>query len=359
MKIYMVHGDPWQAGNPYIYTLIEEMQTKHPDVSFAWGINMFWTNAIFSYDIVHFHWPQAFMAMDGGQHTIRYFCEWIDKIKSHGIKIIATCHDLVPHYNQCADYGNALDIVYSRCDTILHLGEYSKRLFEEKYSQIQHIVLPHHLYDTVYKKNPSKYDALCKLGLKNDKRYILCLGMFRAEEEREFIISVAEKMNDRSIAFLAPSFMEVKVRKHFGIIPTRSQIKKWWLKYKYNIFMTGQTWVPVSDEDLPYYYAASDIAFIHRLKILNSGNAVMPMLFGKVVVGPATGNVELLLKRWGYPTFDPYNIDSVKNAIEEGFRLSEENYGLSIRREQMEEYSTKNISELLYEIYSRKIANKI
>jgi hypothetical protein len=62
--------------------------------------------------------------------------------------------------------------------------------------------------------------------------------------------------------------------------------------------MTGHSWVPVDDNILPYYYAASDLAFIHRVKILNSGNAIMPMLFGKVVVGPDVGNVGVLLKKW-------------------------------------------------------------
>ena len=55
MKVFMVHEDPWHAGNPYIYTLIEGIQQSHPDCELAWGRDPFWSEDIYTYDIVHFH----------------------------------------------------------------------------------------------------------------------------------------------------------------------------------------------------------------------------------------------------------------------------------------------------------------
>ena len=60
----MVHEDPWHAGNPYIYTLIEGLQKSHPDCELSWGREAFWSDDILSFDIVHFHWPQTFMGKE-------------------------------------------------------------------------------------------------------------------------------------------------------------------------------------------------------------------------------------------------------------------------------------------------------
>ena len=65
----MVHEDPWHAGNPYIYTLIEGIQNSHPDCVIGWGREQFWKDDICSYDIVHFHWPQTFMGNDTHTET--------------------------------------------------------------------------------------------------------------------------------------------------------------------------------------------------------------------------------------------------------------------------------------------------
>ena len=45
-----------------IYTLIEEHKLLYPDDIISWGKDEFWSDNIFSYDIVHFHWPQAYMS---------------------------------------------------------------------------------------------------------------------------------------------------------------------------------------------------------------------------------------------------------------------------------------------------------
>ena len=80
----------------------------------------------------------------------------IERMKTAGVKIVATCHDLEPHYDQFADKVESMRIVYSHCDAIIHLGEYSKELFEKRYPNVEHLLIPHHLYDTVFTKIPSR-----------------------------------------------------------------------------------------------------------------------------------------------------------------------------------------------------------
>jgi hypothetical protein len=346
MKIFMVHEDPWHAGNPYIYTLIEGLQKSHPDCEILWGREPFWSDDIFSFDIVHFHWPQTFMGRD--RHTEADLLHHIERMRSAGVKVIATCHDLEPHYNQFADKAESMKIVYSHSDAIIHLGEYSKELFEKRYPHAKHILIPHHLYDTVYTHLPSRVESLKYLNLPEDKTYVLCFGAFRAKQECQLIIKLSKQLANRNIIILAPSFMNIWWRS-FRMF--HKCLKKLYYQYRYNIFCTGSTWRAVSDDDLPYYYMAADVVLIHRLKILNSGNAMMPMLFGKVVVGPNCGNVEGLLSRWGYPVFNVNDLQSVEESVLRGIYLEKKGFGLSIHKTQMNEYSTSIVVERLFSYY--------
>lgn len=150
MKIFIVHEDIYHAGNPYIYTLVEEIKKISSKVEIDYGREGFWNETIFNYDIVHFQWPQAFMA--GDSHQTSDLENHIKRLKSHGVKIVSTCHDLNPHYNQCADYGDCMNIVYKNSDVIFHLGDYSLHLFKNQYPNVQHWLLPHQIFDTVYTK---------------------------------------------------------------------------------------------------------------------------------------------------------------------------------------------------------------
>ena len=129
------------------------------------------------------------------------------------------------------------------------------------------------------------------------------------------------------------------------------RLKKLYYQYRYNIYCTGSTWRAVSDERLPYYYGAADIVFIQRVKILNSGNAVMPMLFGKVVVGPDCGNVGPLLKQWGYPAFSVDNVSNLGDLVRNALQMEKAGVGLQNKERQLLEYDTIFIADKLYNAY--------
>lgn len=355
MKIFIAHENPYNAGNPYIFTLMDCISQHHPDVKWGWGLSDFWSESIFSYDIVHFHWPQAFMASDKKKHTMSDFSDRILKLKNKGIRIIATCHDLTPHYKQCAEFSKALDIVYKTADTIFHLGEYSKELFKNRYPNCNHYLLPHHIYDTIYKEFPTREEALNQLKLKGSNTYILCLGMFRSDEEQKLVLDCAKKLKNKKIYFLAPAFMNVLKRRYLKFLPSTSRIKQLYFKWKYNIICTGKTWIPITDNEIPFYYAVADLAFVHRLKILNSGNAILPMLFKKIIVGPNVGNVGILLKKWKYPTFDPEKPQLAYKAIEDGLNFAHSNVFSHKHKEQYKLYSTSTISNKLYEYFQNEL----
>ena len=108
MKIFMVHEDPWHAGNPYVYTLIEGLKCHHPDCKVGWGRAAFWSDDIYNFDIVHFHWPQTFMGKDN--HSDYDLLRHIEKMTGAGVKVVATCHDMMPHYDSFADKAECMKI---------------------------------------------------------------------------------------------------------------------------------------------------------------------------------------------------------------------------------------------------------
>ena len=352
MKIFMVHEDPWHAGNPYIFTLIEELKRQHPQDIVSWGRELFWSEEIFSYDIVHFHWPQAFMA--GDTHTENDLLKHIREFKRRKVKVVSTCHDLQPHYNQCSDHSEAMKIVYNCSDMILHLGSFSMTLFEKEYPKSTHVLLPHHLYNTLYKKFPSKKESAKYLNFAENKKYIICFGIFRSNEERNLIINLSKTLDTRIWKIIAPGFMNIYSQMK-SLKRIKQRLRKLYYKLRYGIYCTGKSFAPVPDEDVPYYYGLADIALIHRVKVLNSGNAYMPMLFSKVVVGPDVGNVGPLLKKWGYPVFDVCNLSTLNKSIEEGLALVKRNIPQLLRKQQLEEYSTEKVTECLYKYYSSVI----
>ena len=111
----------------------------------------------------------------------------------------------------------------------------------------------------------------------------------------------------------------------------------------------------VKDEDLPYYYAASDTALIHRKEILNSGNLPMAFYMGKVVVGPNVGNVGTILDETSNPTFDIHKIDSLKDAIEKALVLNKQGKGEENRKYAIDNFSTERVAQLHINLYKSLI----
>lgn len=347
MKIFMVHEDLSKAGNPYISTLIDGLKKAHPDCEIASGRAAFWSPDIFTFDIVHFHWPAAFM--HGDEHSEADFLRHIEEMRTAGVKVVTTCHDLAPHYNQCAEKAESIRIVYSHCDAFFHLGQYSQQLFSQQYPAAIHFLLPHHLYDTEYRLFPNRTESLKHLGLPEDRLYILCFGTFRSDEERQLVISLYRQLNNPKVSILAPGFIDVNLKRPNAILQL---CKKIYCRYAYHILSKIKTWGAVTEEELPYYYGAADVCFIQRVKILNSGNALMPMLFGKVVVGPDCGNVGPLLKEWGYPVFPVDDLTRLGDTVRQALNLSRDGFGSLHRQEQLQRYSTAVITDELYACYT-------
>lgn len=354
MRVYLAVLDPYNSPNPFVRTLVDGMKHYHTDVEFGWGDHTFWTNEVFEYNIVHIQWPH-FFCIPPHAHFYEELQDRLNTIKSQGIKIVATCHNLHPHIGGDENERMCYEAVYSFSDLILHMGSYSLNSLSRVYPEARHLLLNHHVYDELYPVLPNRRDAIKALKLNPKYKYILCFGAFRNQEERDLIIELAKKLSHKGYAILAPSFMTVRPKQSlldFNIDLRR----KWYYQFRYHIYVTGSTYKAVNDELLPYYYAASDVALIQRLDILNSGNVPMAFLMQKPVVGPNAGNVGELLKRTNNYLFDRSSIDTIPQLIHKAcssLELGQSNFDYA-----MSNMSTLKIVNELHGYYLEILSTK-
>lgn len=356
MKILIVNDNPYsEKTTPYIRAIIDNVKACDSTVEFGWGYENFWNNNVFEYDIVHFMFPHL-VYINGMNY--KDLDKRLEELKSKGIKLAATCHNLEPHYSDSEDKTKSYSIIYSKCHQIYHLGNFSLNYCMEKYPQAQNLLLEHPVYENEFKFFPSKEESLKFLGLKKDYKYVLCMGAFRSKEERNFVIETASKFKNDKVIFLCPSFYHWQKRRN--LVKMFIKIAKYIcfaIKGRIlfpNIFFTGKnTGNFISNTTMAYYYGACDVAFIQRLKILNSGNLPMAFFFAKTVCGPDTGNVGDILKEHRNVWFDPEKPETAAESLRKAIELSEGETGKNNRNFVMNSWTTEKIGKIQYDYYYR------
>lgn len=350
MKIYIVTRNPFSSNiNPYVRTLVQSIDKQFNDVKWEFGFDFLWNDDVLNFDIVHFMWPGELVGPMSVNTSVECIEQRLLKLKAKGVNVVATCHNLAPHYSTNKDEIRCYDLVYANADLIFHLGIYSMNLFKIKYSKAKNVLLYHHVLDEIYTNHPDKLESAKKLKLQIGKSYILCFGAFRDDEERKIIVELARKLKSEDMRILAPRFISIPNRRNpfFKIVPF---IKLLYYKFKYpEIYIYGR-YIP--DEIIPFYYAASDISLIQRVHILNSGNVPLGLYMGNVVVGPDTGNVGALLKESGNPVFDVNDLSTLKNAVMQANELVKKGMGEINHQYAVKHFATKKIAYMMYEYYN-------
>ena len=350
MKIYIYFPgeDVHMDGNPYVYTLVDAIVANHSDVNIACNEDIFWSNKVIDYDVIHIMWPDSLVLWGKVRHTIEELETQLQMIKTHRIPLVCTCHNLQTHYKKYKEGIIAYDLVYQNADVFIHLEEYSKQLLSVKYPLARHLIIPHHVYDTVYTTIPTKEEALKKLNFK-DNQYAISLGAFRNKEERKLFYKIADEFRKYNIYCIAPAIQIEIPQKTLTLRWIKQCVKKALLRIIHPNVIINIGYIP--NDLIPYYYALSDISIIQRLEILNSGNVPLGMYFGKVVLGPNVGNVNEIMLKTGNPTFDVHDLSSIRKACAETVRLTKVNKGQQNRKYALRNWLTEDVAEKTYNLY--------
>lgn len=345
MKICIPLNDGWIYPNPFVALQLQGVKDIDANITIEKGVCRFWECDLNEFDIIHIYWPQCLVQEDYSHKTLNDLHNRLDLFDKAGVKIVSTCLNLKAHYSNDNKANASYDLVYSKSHLILHLAEYSKKLLSSKYPYIQHEILPHHVYDTIYKLLPEKRNCQAKLGLSSSTINILSFGTYRSEEERDFIKATAKSIKDKKIRFIIPTFYPSP---HGKLSFIKTHFKLLIIHLLYPNLICDCKYI---DKDLPIYYRATDISFIQRINILNSGNVPMGLLMGHVVVGTQNACVGDILKTTGNPTFDYHTIKSVVNAIDDAVTLFREGKGEENRKYALSHYTVAITSKMLCRYY--------
>ena len=346
--------------NLFVQTLCKGIAAQGVDITYS--TNRFWHEEQREYDIIHLQWPEELVGWScNDPETVAQLRQRIGQWRSRGARFVYTRHNLRPHYANPYIQA-AYDVVEQAADVVVHMGEYSYNEFLAEHPQSCNRLIPHHLYEDTYPADLSPEVARAKLGIGRTKFVLTAFGKFRNRKEVDMVLRAWLHTHLRGKLLLAPRLLPFYRKPWYG-----QAAKRWASQLAYHTLIplarlwhirAGSNEEIVSNDDLPYYLAASDVVMVQRKDILNSGNVPLGFLFGKVVIGPDTGNVGPLLRQTGNPTFDPDSTPSIVAAIKEAYRLRLAGQGEANLRYAQEHFALERISRAYVEVYKEARAMK-
>ncbi|MBP1615501.1 MAG: hypothetical protein H6Q13_2949 [Bacteroidetes bacterium] len=351
MRILMVFRDG-ETDNLFVDTLLKGIQEQGTDIQCS--IDKFWQDNSF-YDVIHFQWPEEVIGWNCSDSTIvDKLKARIDILKSKGSRFVYTRHNERSHYS-----GSIIDEAYrvieSESDIIVHLGQYSQDQFLASHPTSQNIIIPHHIYEGTYDENISCAEARQRLGITKKKFVITAFGKFRNNQEISMVLKAFLQCKLKHKYLLAPRLLPFSPHpKH------TNRLKRYisWLGYHIAIpackllhINAGCNEELITNSELPYYISASDVIFIQRKHILNSGNIPLAFLFKKIVVGPNVGNIRGLLQEVGNPVFNPEDTNSIVVALQQAQQLCRIKEGEVNYRYALKYFSLKETCKKYIDVY--------
>ncbi len=344
--------------NLFVHILVKGIIAQGMDVTCS--LDKFWNDNNTTYDIVHFQWPEEVVGWScTDMQVVKRLCHRIDELRARGTRFVYTRHNVRPHYaNPVIDA--AYEAIESGSDLVVHMGQYSYNEFAQKHPHSRNIVIPHHIYENTYREEITKEEARAYLGIPQRKFVITAFGKFRNNAEVKMMLKAYRKARLRRKCLLAPRLFPFNRDTAWQT----NIAKRWVSKLAYHtIIPLARLWgirgggneEIVSDHDLPYYIAASDVLFVQRKQILNSGNVPLGFLFRKIVIGPDTGNVGEVLRATGNPVFDADSPESIAKAISQTFALRKIDQGEKNYQYAREHLNLTKVAQMYADAYRETI----
>ena len=284
-------------------------------ISIVASIQAFWDRTG-SFDIIHLHWPESLFDWHiPKSNDIELLIDTLSFWRSKS-KITITIHNQLSHRRYKLDRQLYRE-VYQFCDGMIHFGSFSYNLFKEKYP-CMHSIIPHIQYADHY-PHVNKFIARKKLGISNREKLFVIPGQIRNLSEQRIIEHGLKSIKGPLKAIFLRKYLNR--RKSIRTFPFH--IFKWLfgkatmsirelLNRRYSIDYLCNY---MTDKELNYYLKAADIIIVPRINALNSGVLILGLSFGKIVVGPKTGNLTEILKKTGNPFWCPKSPESFLRAL--------------------------------------------
>ena len=309
-KLYLTENNY----NPFVRVIYNGLMERGFNVTC--DVDEFWNNSK-SYDIIFFQWPEEVFFWSN--YDIQKFSSLLEMLKKCKIRIFATCHNEHAHNNN-SEANKLYEILYSQCDAMHHMGQYSYKTLGIKYPSCHHFIVQHPIFYDIVSLQLDRNKCRRKLGLPLNKIIILAFGAFRNDEEKKLFLSLRNLGKKKDVLLVAPSLSKGRLYNGRLIHKTFKNIYERIKYYRTGIICNKGR---IDETLIPLYFTACDLVFIQRLEILNSGNLPLAFSAGKVVIGPNKGNVGKILSETGNPCFNPHNKEDVLKKAQIGLEASQ------------------------------------
>lgn len=307
-----------------------------------------------SYAIVNIHWPEAiFEWKEPTQRELKQLKQNILEWKRNSV-LIYTKHDFQRNKGTTKNFTQLFELIEDQADVFIHLGSYSRKLYQKRHPNCQHEIIYHPIFKNSYELY-SMIKARKLLGIDQQATVIIAPGNIRSLKERSMVLKSFNALNIKNKVLISTN-MRTELQFDF---PGRVWMKKYFDVRNFFISKFKKKHQPpqyifnynlMSAEDLCLMLSAADIVLVPRVNLLNSGIVFLGITLQKVVVGPAIGNIEEQLKELNFPVFDPKSISSVVNALYKGIKLNLTN---DYMKKPLSKYSPINATKEYDRVFSK------
>lgn len=319
--------------NPYLFLLMRELHKMEEITELQHGYG--WLYETGRWDIIHLHWPEYNVRSQLPdisrtdmlkEYHFKKVISSLEKKRSEGAKIILTVHNEKPHKSSSGMFDQFYKDIYQLADAYIHMGRFSEKMVKDKYQEAvrgkKHFVIPHGDY-SYFPDDLKRSECRERLEIDDHEKLLLTFGAIRSKEELELGIDAFQNAGVKNSTFLIAGSFPNPYRSQPEHYITRKKLYLNW----FNRHIKTEEKV-IAPEDVQVYLKAADLLFIPRFDTLNSGNIALGFTFGKVVTGPGYGVIGEILQDTYNPVFDPVDLQSVSDAIQEGFTLAEAGHGI-------------------------------
>jgi len=257
-------------------------------------------------------------------------------------KVLALTDNVIPHEKRIGDNAFTKYFINS-CDGFIAMSQTVLKdisLFSPNSIQAYS---PHPMYET-YGAEVSKEEARQKLGLNKEDKIVLFFGLIRKYKGLDLLIEAMAKetLKSKNVKLLiAGEFYEDKQ-------PYLDLIEKY--KLKNQIILHDKF---ISNEDVRYYFCASDLVAQTYRKATNSGVSMIGYYYNKPMLVTAVGGLAEIVpdKLCGYCV--PVEIDQISNSLVDYFENGKEKMFVQNVKEERKKYEWSSFINTLLNLYNR------
>ncbi|WP_251552246.1 glycosyltransferase family 4 protein [Neobacillus muris] len=228
--------------------------------------------------IVHVQW-YIFSPLDFHYHQV---------LRKHGVKVVTTIHDLLPFNKKFYDF-HFHKRIYSHSDLVINQARMNEKtlVYDFGVSKEKIVYIPHgHFME--YAEKATKEESRNYLKLPENKKVILFFGQIKKVKGVDVLLKAMRKVADKhpeSLCVIAGKVWKDDFSIYQQIID----------ELKIGEFVRADIRF-IDDDEIKYYFCASDIVALPYLQIYQSGVVQLGYAYEKPIVATTEGEFLTVVK---------------------------------------------------------------